>query len=86
MIPNKRSKPQQASGFPIEEAKRLYAMFGPDGQDIPFAKFYEELCGIADPDKMEDDLDEIHMVIARERSNRLLIDRVIEHDTDNPNL
>ena len=78
MIPNLRKQRQKTPGegaFPLEQAKRLYAMFGESGQDMTFHQFYHELCGIADPDKMREDLSRIELVKARERSNRLLIER-----------
>jgi hypothetical protein len=78
MIPNPRKAKQKKPGegaFPLEQAKRLYAMFGESGQDMPFQQFYAELCGITDPDKMREDLSAIELARARERSNRLLIER-----------
>ena len=78
MIPNLRKQRQRAPGegaFPLEQAKRLYAMFGESGQDTTFHQFYRELCGIADPDKMREDLSRIELARAQERSNRLLIER-----------
>ena len=78
MIPNPRKQRQRVPGegaFPLEQAKRLYAMFGESGQDITFHRFYAELCGIADPDKMREDLSRIELARAQERSNRLLIER-----------
>ena len=78
MIPNPRKTKQKKPGegaFPLEQAKRLYAMFGETGQDMPFQQFYAELCGITDPDRMRGDLDQIQMQKAHERSQRLLIDR-----------
>ena len=78
MIPNPRKQRQKTPGegvFPLEQAKRLYAMFGESGQDMTFHQFYRELCGIADPDKMREDLSRIELARARERSNRLLIER-----------
>ena len=73
-----KGKPRKAPGegaFPLERAKQLYAAFGPEGQDMTFGQFYRELCGIANPKKMEDDLAGIELTMARERSQRLLIDR-----------
>ena len=78
MIPNPRKQRQKVPGegaFPLEQAKRLYAMFGESGQDMTFQRFYAELCGIVDPDKMREDLSRIELARARERSNRLLIER-----------
>ena len=78
MISNLRKKRQREPGegaFPLKLAKRLYAMFGESGQDMTFHQFYCELCGIADPDEMRKDLSRIELSKARERSNRLLIDR-----------
>lgn len=82
MIPNPRKQRQRAPGegaFPLDQAKQLYAKFGPDGQDMTFQRFYAELCGIADPDKMREDLSQIELARAQERSNRLLIERGLLH-------
>lgn len=82
MIPNPRKQRQKAPGegaFPLEKARRLYAKFGSDGQDMTFHQFYRELCGIADPDEMRKDLSRIELARAQERSNRLLIDRGLLH-------
>lgn len=78
MIPNPRKQKQRAPGegaFPLEKARMLYNLFDEAGQNMTFEQFYRELCGIADPDKMRDDLDRIEMARARERSNRILIER-----------
>lgn len=78
MIPNPRKQRQRAPGegaFPLEQAKRLYAMFGETGQDMTFHQFYMELCGIADLDEMRKDLSRIELARARERSQKLLIER-----------
>ena len=78
MIPNPRKQKQRAPGegaFPLDRAKQLYANFGPEGQNMPFHQFYRELCGIADPDEMRSDLSKIELARARERSQRLLIER-----------
>ena len=82
MIPNPRKQRQKVPGegvFPLEKAKRLYAMFGESGQDMTFHQFYRELCGITDPDKMREDLSRIELARAQERSNRLLIERGLLH-------
>lgn len=78
MIPNPRKTKQRAPGegaFPLEQAKRLWDSFDEAGQDMTFERFYRELCGIADPDKMREDLSRIELARARERSQRLLIER-----------
>lgn len=78
MIPNPRKTKQKKPGegaFPLDRAKQLYANFGPEGQDMSFGQFYRELCGIADPDKMREDLSRIELARAQERSNRLLIEK-----------
>ncbi len=75
MIKGKPRKKPGEGAFPLERAKQLYAAFGPEGQDMVFGQFYRELCDIADPKKMEDDLTGMELVAARERSQRLLIDR-----------
>ena len=82
MISNPRKQRQRTPGegaFPLEQAKRLYAMFGESGQDMTFHQFYRELCGVADPDKMREDLSRIELARARERSNRILIERGLLH-------
>lgn len=78
MIPNPRKQKQKEAGegaFPLEKARRLYNSFDEAGQDMTFEQFYRELCGIADPDEMRKDLDQIELARARERSNRILIER-----------
>ena len=80
MIPNPRKTKQKKPGegaFPLEQARRLWTMFGESGQDMTFQQFYTELCGLSDEKKMEEDLSEIEMMKARERSERLLIDRTL---------
>lgn len=78
MIPGQRKKKQKNPGegaFPLEKARKIWNSFDEAGQDMTFEQFYRELCGIADPDKMREDLDAIQMRRAQEQSNRLLIDR-----------
>ncbi len=78
MIPNPRKTKQRKPGegaFPLEKARMLYNSFDEAGRDMTFGQFYRELCGIADPDEMRKDLSRIELARARERSQRLLIER-----------
>ena len=78
MIPNPRKQRQREPGegaFPLEKAKRLYNSFDEAGQNMPFAQFYHELCGLTDEKKMKRDLDEIQMREHQEQTNRRMIER-----------
>ena len=55
------------------EIKALYDSF--PKKDMPFAKFRQELIDVQDPDKMMDDLGVIEVQRARERLNRMRIDK-----------
>lgn len=77
MIPNPRKK-KQTPGFPLEKAKKLYAKFGPDGQDISFQNFYKELCSLNDEGQMKKDLETIQMTRAIQNSNQLMVERALQ--------
>ena len=78
MIPNPREK-KQTAGFPLEKAKKMYAMFGPDGQDMTFAQFYKELCSLNDEGQMKKDLECIQMARMRECGNKAAVERALQN-------
>ena len=73
-----RTGPKEDFRFPIEKAKILWAKFPTPARDMTFEQFYKELCDMGDPDKMREDLDTIQMTRARERSNKLMVERALE--------
>lgn len=81
MIPNPRKK-KQTAGFPLEKAKAMWARFGPEGQDMTFQQFYRELCSLTDEGAMREDLATIQMARAKERSNKLMVERAIQRNME----
>lgn len=81
MIPNPCKK-KQTAGFPLEKAKKMWAMFPVEARDMTFQQFYRELCSLNDEGQMRKDLDSIQMTVARERSSRLLIERVLQRNAN----
>jgi len=61
----------------IMKAKKLWAMFGPEAQDIIFADFLKEVTELSDPAKMQKDLMSIQLAKARQDSNTLLIEKAL---------
>lgn len=55
------------------EIKTLYDSF--EKKDMPFAKFRQELKDVMNPDKMVSDLSDMQLRKARERINRMRINR-----------
>lgn len=81
MIPNSRKK-KQTVGFPLENAKKMWAMFGPDGQDMTFTQFYKELCSLNDEEQMKKDLECIQLARMRERDNKAAVERAIQQNAN----
>lgn len=55
------------------EIKAIYDSF--EKKDMPFAQFRKELKDVQDPDKMASDLSDIELLRARERMNRIRINK-----------
>ena len=55
--------------------KKVWDGFGPEGQNMSFSEFRREMKALSDPAKIQRDLADIELLKARERSNRIRIDR-----------
>ncbi len=55
--------------------KRIWDGFGPGGQNMPRAEFFREMRDLTDQNKIQKDLADIELLKARERSNKIRIDR-----------
>ena len=62
-----------------QQIQSLYDSFGPDGQNMTLDAFTNAVHDLTDPAKMQQDLDKINMQRATERSNKLNIDRKLNH-------
>ncbi len=58
-----------------KQIKEIYDGFGFDGQNMTLADFRREIKDLTDPVKMQADLAEIELMKARERTNKIRIDR-----------
>ena len=61
----------------IAKAKKLWALFPPEGRDMTFEDFMKELGMLSDPVKMREDLMSIQMVKAQQDSNTIKIERAL---------
>jgi len=57
------------------QINRIYDRFPPEARDISREDFIKEVRGLSDPVKMEQDLANIQLLKASERTNRERIDR-----------
>ena len=55
--------------------KKIWDGFGPEGQNMTLAEFRKEMHALTDPNKIQEDLADIELLKARERSNKIRIDR-----------
>lgn len=62
-----------------KEIKRVWDGFGPDGQNMSLAAFRKEMKDLTDPVKIQQDLAEIELVKARQRSNKIRIDKALDN-------
>lgn len=56
--------------------KTIYDSF--EVKDMPYAQFRKELLDLHDPRKAMDDLDDMTLRLARQRMNRMRIDKQLE--------
>ncbi len=56
----------------------IKAIYDGTNKDMPFAEFRREIRDVMDPDKMVKDLEDIELCRARERINRMRIDKKLE--------
>lgn len=61
----------------IAKAKRLWAHFSPEAQDMSFADFLKEVTELSDPDKMQTDLMSIQVAKATQDSNVIKIENAL---------
>ena len=57
----------------------IRAIYESTNKDMPFAKFRQEIIDVQDPNKMVKDLDDIQLQKARERMNRMRINKRLEN-------
>jgi len=57
---------------------RIYNKFPPEGRDLTREEFRKEMKALVDPIKMQQDLTNIEILKARERTNRIRIDRSLK--------
>lgn len=57
------------------QINRIYDSFPPEARDISRADFIKEIRGLTDQGKMEQDLANIQLLKAREKTNKQRIDR-----------
>ena len=57
---------------------RIYDKFPSEGRDMSREDFHKEMQGLVDPVKMQQDLANIELLKARERTNRIRIDRSLK--------
>ena len=55
--------------------KKIWDGFGPGGQNMPRAEFFREMRDLTDQNKIKQDLARIELLKARERSNKIRIDK-----------
>ncbi len=55
--------------------KKIWDGFGPEGQNMTLVEFRKEMHALTDPNKIQEDLGKIELLKARERSNKIRIDR-----------
>jgi hypothetical protein len=58
-----------------EQIDKIYNSFSPDKRDMSREAFKKEIRNLTDPVKMEQDLANIEILKARERTNKIRIDR-----------
>lgn len=58
-----------------EEIKQIWDGFGPDRQNMPKAEFFREMRDLTDQTKIQEDLREIELMKARQRCNKIRIDK-----------
>jgi len=62
------------------QINKIYDSFPADKRDMSRADFVREIKGLADPVKMQQDLANIELLKARERTNRIRIDRSLRKE------
>jgi len=60
------------------QINKIYDSFPADKRDMSRANFIKEIKSLSDPVKMQQDLANIEMLKARERTNRIRIDRSLK--------
>jgi len=58
-----------------EEINRIYDKFPPEGKNMSREEFHREMQALTDPNKIRQDIMDIQLRKARERSNRINIER-----------
>ena len=75
--PRKAERPKKSKEETVKNLKIIWDSFGPEGQNLTWPEFMNQMLELQDPKKMFSDLDDMQLAKARERMNRMRIEKAI---------
>jgi len=66
----------------IRRFKAIYSKMWPNGTDMTEQEFVKSMVDLCDPKKMMDDLGDVQLRKARQRSNKIRINKAMQKNTN----